>query len=127
MSEPQKTVIAGCLFIAYEATDADLLFRERKISYHERSILAPATNQEVLTVFATLERFFKVKDTKSFVGDGDEASDQPAISKAKGRNAFVEDEQNAVDAESIVDESPSTLVFFETSVIYRKTLFPAMP
>lgn len=33
------------IFIAYEATDADALFRERKISYVEGSTLAPATNQ----------------------------------------------------------------------------------
>lgn len=110
MSEPWKTVIAGCLFIAYQVTDGHSKFQERKISYRERSILAPATDQDVLRVFAALEIFFKFKATRALVGDGDEAMDQATVTKANERNHALEEDEDAKDADSIVDDSTKLLL-----------------
>ena len=71
MPEPRKTIIAGCLFIAHETTDTDPIFQERKISYHERSILASVTDKNVLRVFVALEQILHVQRHQSFhVGGG---------------------------------------------------------
>lgn len=97
-SEPQKTITAGCLFIAYGATDKNLFVGERKISYLERCLLAPATDHDVLRVFAALETFFKYKSTKVLFVGGDEPIDRAAINTEKGRDAAMEEVENANDA-----------------------------
>ena len=110
VSEPQKKMIAGCLFIAYKATDADQDCQDRKISYRERSNLAPATDHDLLRLFAALESFFKFKATKAFFGDGDEAMDQAAVGQAKGRNSAAKEDENANVADYSVDNSTKLLL-----------------
>ncbi len=110
MSEPQEIIVAGCLFIAYEATDADSNFQDRKISYRERSTLAPATDHDLLRLFAALESFFIFKATKAFLGDGDEAMDQAAVGKAKGRNTAAKEDENTNIADNDVDDSTKLLL-----------------
>lgn len=110
LSELQEIIVAGCLFIAYEATDADSNCQDRKISYRERSTLAPATDHDLLSLFAALESFFEFKATKAFLGDGDEAIDQVAVSKAKGRNTAAKEDENANIADYDIDDSTKFLL-----------------
>ncbi|CAF9932626.1 transcription initiation factor IIB [Imshaugia aleurites] len=124
VSEAQKTIVAGCLFIAYGVTDRDQRFRERKISYHERCKLAPAMDLEVLRVFAALENFFEFKAPTAFVRDGDEAMDQTSFNRAKGREAAAMENDNANDANSIVDDSTKLLLEADKRV---KTFCQCLP
>ena len=57
LSESQPTVVAGCLFTAYEAMERSV-DGERNISYSERSRLAREANHGVRRVIAALDELF---------------------------------------------------------------------
>ncbi|KAF6231058.1 hypothetical protein HO173_010758 [Letharia columbiana] len=130
VSEPQKTVVAGCLFIAYEATEDDPVTREAtggyrilqesKISYHERSILAPAADLDVLRIFAALEEFLP----KASVGDADEVMEPAVVNEAKGYNAALVENENPDDADSSVGDSTK---FFRAAYKRIETLCECLP
>lgn len=81
--ESQKTIVARSLFIAYKLTDQDGMFRERKISYRERSTLAPASDQDVVRIFAALEEFSTFEATEDLIGNGGKDMGQAATEKTK--------------------------------------------
>lgn len=90
--EPQKTVVAGCMFIAYEFINQGGMFRERKIYYSERSFLTPAAHENVLRHFADLERFSRFKATKEFSQDSSENMGQGLATESEDLKALLRNE-----------------------------------
>ena len=106
----QKTVAAGRLFTAQELINQDGMFRKRKISYNERSILAPAADEDVLRVFADLEKSSRFKFTEGCSRDGGEDVGRKGTDKAEGSNAAVIEDEYATHADSTLNESHKQLL-----------------
>ena len=84
------------------------MFRERS-SHRRGSILAPATSQDVLRVFAALEEFSEFEATEGLIGNGGSNRGQAATDEFKGRDTTVPVSEDADDADSSVSESTKQL------------------
>lgn len=74
VDEPQMRLVGGSLSIAYELTNQDGMFGERKTSYNECSIVAPAADEGVLSAFADLGEFGRFSLVNIYIGHADQCS-----------------------------------------------------
>ncbi len=116
VSESQKTVISACLFIAYESTDTDSTARERKISYYERSNLAPDTDDDALRVFTALDNFFGFRASSVIVRKGHGGIDLDAIDDSELPRAAEKEGESRSDTASAVGDSFEPLVEVYTAI-----------
>ena len=110
MTEPRKTVIAGCLFIAYEGPHTDRILREHKMFYYERSLLTSATDHDALRIIAALDNFFVFRAPKARIVDGDEILYDFVMRKAQKCCAAVIEDGSINGIEFVADDPIQTLL-----------------